>query len=55
MIPALETLASRWEAKLQDPKYEAFHVALDKGLAKINKYYEKLDNTDVYVLALRKY
>ncbi len=50
--PVLETLAFRWEAKSQDPKYKAFHVALEKGLAKINKYYQKLDNTNIYILAL---
>ncbi|KAI1796502.1 hypothetical protein LXA43DRAFT_879770, partial [Ganoderma leucocontextum] len=52
VIPVLETLASCWEAKAQDAKYAAFHAALEKGLAKINKYYKKLDNTDVYILAL---
>ncbi|KAI1781763.1 hypothetical protein LXA43DRAFT_907803, partial [Ganoderma leucocontextum] len=52
VIPVLETLASRWEAKSQDVKYSVFHPALEKGLAKINKYYKKLDNTHVYILAL---
>ena len=47
-------LALRWDAKSRDPKYATFHPALEKGLAKINKYYKKLDNTDMYILALRK-
>ena len=54
MIPVLESLATCWEAKAKNPKFEVFHDALKKGLAKINKYYKKLDNTDVYILALCK-
>nr|VWO99121.1 Swi1p [Ganoderma boninense] len=52
VIPVLESLATCWEAKAKNPKFEVFHDALKKGLAKINKYYKKLDNTDVYILAL---
>ncbi len=44
VIPALETLASRWEAKAVNPAYELFHGALKKGLEKLNKCYQKLDN-----------
>ncbi|RDX49552.1 hypothetical protein OH76DRAFT_1350567, partial [Lentinus brumalis] len=51
VIPALETLASRWEAKAANPDYALFHVALNKGLEKINKYYEKLDDARSYVLS----
>ncbi|RDX49213.1 hypothetical protein OH76DRAFT_1303074, partial [Lentinus brumalis] len=49
VIPALETLASRWEAKAADPTYVLFHDALKAGLEKINKYYEKLDDAWAYV------
>ena len=52
VIPVLETLASRWEAKMQDPKYAPFHNALEKGLAKLVKYYKRLDNARAYILAL---
>nr|VWP01648.1 Uncharacterized protein [Ganoderma boninense] len=52
VIPVLENLATRWEVKAKNTKFEPFHDALEKGLAKINKYYKKLDNTDVYILAL---
>ncbi|KAI0713358.1 hypothetical protein C8Q76DRAFT_581011, partial [Earliella scabrosa] len=52
VIPALETLQSRWEAKRADPKYEWFHPALDKGLEKLTKYYKRLDNARAYILAL---
>ncbi|KAI1793595.1 hypothetical protein LXA43DRAFT_885568 [Ganoderma leucocontextum] len=52
VIPTIESLASRWEAKLNNPKYAIFHDALRAGLAKLTKYYKKLDNSDVYILAL---
>ncbi|RDX47041.1 hypothetical protein OH76DRAFT_1355096, partial [Lentinus brumalis] len=51
VIPALETLASRWEAKAANPTYVLFHGALKKGLDKLNKYYEKLDDATAYVLS----
>ena len=54
VIPALESLCTKWEKKLKDPKYSVFHPALQAGLDKLNKYYAKLDNSDVYILALRK-
>ena len=53
VIPALEALCSKWEKKLADLKYLVFHPALQAGLEKLNKYYTKLDNSDVYILALR--
>ncbi|KAI1795273.1 ribonuclease H-like domain-containing protein, partial [Ganoderma leucocontextum] len=52
VIPALEALCTKWEKKLADPKYAVFHPALRAGLKKLNKYYAKLDNSDVYILAL---
>nr|VWO96606.1 C2H2-type domain-containing protein [Ganoderma boninense] len=52
VVPALEALCTKWEKKLDDPKYAVFHPALQAGLDKLNKYYTKLDNSDVYILAL---
>jgi hypothetical protein len=34
------------------PKYELYKVAVQKGLDKVNKYYEKMDEKSVYVLVL---
>lgn len=55
VIPALEALCTRWEKKLKKPKYALYHPAIKTGLAKLNKYYTKLDHTHVYILALREY
>ena len=52
VIPTLESLASRWERKLENPVYAPFRQALEAGLAKLNKYYLKLDDCDAYILAL---
>ena len=55
VIPTIESLTSRWESKLHNPKYAIFHDALRAGLEKLDKYYQKLNNTDVYILALHTY
>ena len=54
VIPVLEALCARWEKKLMDLKYSVFHPALQAGIDKLDKYYAKLDNTDVYILALHQ-
>ena len=52
MIPVLEELQTAWEAKQQDPKYALYCTALQGGLDKIRKYYNRLDQKPVYILAL---
>ena len=54
VIPALESLCTKWEKKLVDPKYSVFHPALQAGLDKLDKYYVKLNNLDIYILSLCK-
>ncbi|KAI0669467.1 hypothetical protein C8Q78DRAFT_933185, partial [Trametes maxima] len=55
VIPALETLCTRWEKKLKKDKYQIFHDALQRGVEKLSKYYMRLDQMMVYILALHKY
>lgn len=38
-----------------DAKYVLFYEALKAGINKLNKYYKKLDNLDVYILSLCMY
>ncbi|KAH9913426.1 hypothetical protein B0H21DRAFT_655766, partial [Amylocystis lapponica] len=52
VIPALEGLLARWDRKLENAKYLIYHLAVSRGIGKLSKYYLKLDNTPVYVLAL---
>ncbi|TFK88464.1 hypothetical protein K466DRAFT_454038, partial [Polyporus arcularius HHB13444] len=52
VIPALETLSSRWEAKEKKTKYAIYRDALKAALKKLLKYYTKLDDARAYILAL---
>ena len=54
VIPALESFFTRWEKKSKDKNFEIFHAALKAGLEKLDKYYLEIDNTRVYILALRE-
>ena len=51
-LPALEELQTAWEKKRDDPKYAMYKNALNDGLKKLNKYYTRLDQSPVFVLAL---
>ncbi|KAG2061968.1 hypothetical protein BDR06DRAFT_1015995 [Suillus hirtellus] len=42
-IPAFKELKMAWEWKCDMPKYELYQLALQKGLEKVNKYYQKMD------------
>ncbi|KAF9016916.1 hypothetical protein BDP27DRAFT_1251619, partial [Rhodocollybia butyracea] len=47
-----EYLLTQWENKLVDPHFELYHPALEAGLAKFRKYYEKFDEKPAYILSL---
>ncbi|KAG2131105.1 hypothetical protein BD769DRAFT_1355427 [Suillus cothurnatus] len=51
-IPAFKELKMVWEWKHNMPKYELYQVALQKGLERVNKYYQKMDEKCEYVLVL---
>ncbi|KAG1872985.1 hypothetical protein DFJ58DRAFT_651917 [Suillus subalutaceus] len=51
-IPAIEELQTTWEAKLTTSKYILYKDAIQKGLDKLGKYYQKFDDKPVYVLVL---
>ncbi|KAG2354330.1 hypothetical protein BDR07DRAFT_1192107, partial [Suillus spraguei] len=51
-IPAFKELKMAWEQKRSMPKYELYQVAVQKGLDKVNKYYQMMDKKPMYVLAL---
>lgn len=51
-IPAFEELQTTWESKLTQPKYALYQHAIERGLAKLGKYYNKFDDKPVFVLAL---
>ena len=51
-IPAIKELQTAWEAKLTVPKYIRYKRAIQNGLDKLGKYYQKFDDKPVYILAL---
>jgi len=53
-LPAIEALQTAWEAKRDDPRFALYSAAINKGLAKLQKYYSRFDEKPSYVLALGK-
>lgn len=51
-IPVFEELLSTWEARLKQPRFASYQNAIERGLEKLSKYYNKFDEKSVYVLAL---
>ena len=51
----LELLMSEWEDRLDDDKYEPVHNALKAGIALLEKYYRRADDTDAYFIAHSKW
>ena len=48
----MEELQTAWESKCRLIRFALYKEAIERGLAKIGKYYNKLDDKPVYVLAL---
>ena len=55
VLPMLELLMSEWEDCLDDDKYEPVHNALKAGIALLEKYYRRADDTDAYFIAHSKW
>jgi hypothetical protein len=51
-LPAIEELQTAWEAKRDDERFSAYRMAINDGLAKLNKYYSRFDEKPAYILAL---
>jgi hypothetical protein len=51
-ITAFEALQTAWESKLASSHYSVYHNALQDGLEKLHKYYNKFDQKPAFLLAL---
>jgi hypothetical protein len=51
VLPMLELLMSEWEDLLKDEDYEPVHHALKAGIALLEKYYRRADDTDAYFIS----
>jgi hypothetical protein len=51
-LPAIEELQTTWEAKRDHKRFVQYKDAITDGLAKLQKYYSRLDRKPCYLLAL---
>ena len=53
-LPALEELQTAWEAKQDSARFWLYKDAINNGLAKLQKYYSRIDSKPVFILSLGK-
>ncbi|PSR78833.1 hypothetical protein PHLCEN_2v7270 [Hermanssonia centrifuga] len=51
-IPTLECLQRQWEIMADTPKFAPVHTAIKAGLAKLQKWYLAIGQTDIYYICL---
>ena len=56
VLPLIEELQTHWEKKHDGTagfeRFSAYHAAIQDGLDKLQKYYNKFDEKPAYILAL---
>ncbi|KIK21875.1 hypothetical protein PISMIDRAFT_76369, partial [Pisolithus microcarpus 441] len=51
-LPALEALHWAWSTHKSATQYSTFKSGLEAGLGKIEEYYERTSESDVYIIAM---
>ena len=51
-IPTLECLINRWTTMSRQQKFDPVKHAIEKGLAKLKKWYGAVKNIDAYFICL---
>ena len=51
-LPVLEKLQSKWGEMAKDPRYEPVKAGLQSGITNLAKWYQKVDATDAYFIAV---
>ena len=51
VFPLLERLQTQWETLRADDDYEPVYEALNAGLANMQKWYQKTDDTSIYFIS----
>jgi hypothetical protein len=54
VAPTLEILQDKWERMLADDRFAPVQSAIRAGLRNVRKWYQHLDDTDVYIMAMSK-
>jgi hypothetical protein len=45
-------IQDKWEKHRANPAFRQLHSAIEAGLQNIRKWYRRMDDTDVYILAM---
>jgi hypothetical protein len=53
-LSAIEELQTAWEEKAEDPEFKLYKEALNNGIEKLRKYYNRFDNRPLFVLSQGK-
>jgi len=53
-LPALERMHVAWEKASSKPHYSCFKPALNAGMEKLNKYYQRSAASDAHIMAMGK-
>jgi hypothetical protein len=50
-IPAIEELQTSWETKASLSKFVAYREAIEDGIAKLRKYYNRFDDKWTFIMS----
>lgn len=51
-LPAIEFMQEKWETMAKLPKYAPVAGGLNRGLGNLRKWYNNMDDTDMYFISL---
>jgi hypothetical protein len=51
-LPAIEFMQEKWETMAKLPKYAPVVDGLNRGLVNLRKWYNNMDDTDMYLISL---
>ncbi|KAG2148168.1 uncharacterized protein EDB93DRAFT_1103831 [Suillus bovinus] len=51
-LPALEALHKAWSSRSANPRYKAFHIALNAAVEKIKQYYDRTSDSEAYIMSM---
>ena len=54
VLPALKKLFQQWTKHRQRDDYKRYYKALDAGLAVVEEYYERTEDSDTFIMGMCK-
>lgn len=52
VLPLYEDFMVKWRGFRKDPSMKVLHLALDAGIASLEKYYNKAENSPVHIVVM---